>query len=90
MADSQILFRLICVENPSHPIYSDSIDTLFCLVLFAVYRVNRSGLRKRGAERKSDPQHTVYGLNAHQFFGLGIPFVRHAIELLPVDLYVSA
>lgn len=74
------------MENPSHPIYSDSIDTLFFIVLFAVYRVNRSGLLRRGAERRSDPQHAVYGLNAHQFFGLGIPFVRHAIELLPVAL----
>ena len=88
MEESQLLFRLVCMDNPSHPIYSDSIQTLYFIVLFAVNRINRSGLLKRGAERRSDAQHAVYGLNAHQFFGLGIPFVRHAIELLPVPRHL--
>jgi hypothetical protein len=75
-AGTQIVFRVVCMDNPQCPMYSQSIYTAYDIIRLCVFANERFADGRRSIEN-------VYGLNAHQFFGIGLPFVRRAIELVP-------
>jgi hypothetical protein len=75
-------------DTPHLYLYSRSIDLIYETIMSAV-RSQRSaafearGLRSSFVPRKSSYSSPSYGMNALQFFGLALPVVRQAIEMIP-------
>ena len=64
--------------RPGGIILARDIDVAYATITSAVRRIN-----KRAPNVVPRKHHCTYGLNACQFFGLGIPGVKRAIELMP-------
>ena len=72
------LFKVTAADDRDHPLLSRSAEDLYATIVAAV--------RECCAAHAPAPRASaagVYGLNAFQFFGLALPLVRHAIELIP-------
>jgi hypothetical protein len=69
-------------------LYSRSIDRIYETIMAAVRSLHSAAFEARGlsstfVSRKSSNMSPSYGLNALQFFGLALPVVRQAIEMIP-------
>lgn len=71
------VFRVISSDTPCNVIVTRSIEEAYNTIIDGVHRVNGHAFNRRRSHAG------VYGLNAFQFFGLTVPFIREAIELLP-------
>lgn len=71
------VFRVISSDTPCNVIVTRCIEEAYKTIIDGVYRINGHGFNRRRSHVG------VYGLNAYQFFGLTVPFIREAIELLP-------
>ena len=92
--DRQVVFRMVSMDNPNYAIYSSDIYILYDVFRWAAYRTNSSdrwcdqGQSKGKVSKDSrvwrerKDARGVFGLNAHQFFGIGVPVVRQAIEFM--------
>lgn len=75
------VFRIVAVDSPEEPIFTLSIELAYTIIADKVQQLN--------SELRSHQKHCLrksmksYGLNGHQFFGIGLPFVRRAIEFIP-------
>lgn len=61
------------------PMYTLSLDEAYNTIVARVLSLRV----KTDASFRLREKYNAYGLNAHQFFGLSLPFARHAIERLP-------
>eukprot|EP01038_Epipyxis_sp_PR26KG_P012769 gene12769-17121_t len=75
------LFRVVAMDQPNYPIFSRSLDTAYNIIISKVKQVNK--LHNQSSQRKSS---SAFGLNSHHFFGIGISFVREAIESVPSSI----
>lgn len=81
------IFRIVALDNASAPVFTHSLEQAFQLVAQGVQDCNR---HHNGAFSRCKLNRTrtadSFGFSAHQFCGLGLPFVRKAIEMLPESL----
>jgi hypothetical protein len=73
------IFRVVALDNATQPIFSYSVEFAFRTVINRVRAVNQ--YTPLAADNIG-----VNILTAHQFFGLGAPFVRKGTEMLPESM----
>lgn len=73
------IFRVIIADNPDIVILSRSLEDIYSIILSGVRSINHVQLSTITIRQTYES----YGLSAGHFFGLSLPFVRHAIELRP-------
>lgn len=73
------VFRVVAADQPDRPMLARTMDELFYAIRSGAMERNRAVWEKMKlrSELKS------FGLNAAQFFGLGLEAVREAVEYLP-------
>lgn len=64
----------------SPPLYTRSLEEAFALIISHVVLWQQSSLISHRVRKHYGKS---YGLDPHQFFGIGLPCVRHAIERIP-------
>ena len=79
------VFRVSALDNPEKVIVTRSLEQAYRRIIKAVQRVNAPYMTQKGRSHMFAPRKTrdSFGLNAYHFFGLGLPFVKRAIELTP-------
>ena len=79
------VFRVSALDSPEKVIITRSMEKAYKRIIKAVQRVNAPYMMQKGVSHLFSPRKTrdTYGLNAPQFFGLGLSFVKRAIELTP-------
>jgi hypothetical protein len=80
------VFRVVAMDDASQPIFSYSVAHAFQTVVERVQACNREHAAFSAKGTASSAASGSYGFTPHQFFGLGAPFVRKAIELFPESL----
>jgi hypothetical protein len=94
-AKQRPVFRIIIGDNANHVILCPNIEIAFQIILAAVHNVNSHYLRgmvKRSAVGNSVSTKSAAllgSLTAAQFFGVGLPHIKHAIELRPESVSCS-
>jgi hypothetical protein len=85
------IYRIQCfdrstAESPSlPPIYAGSLEEALAVIISKVVILQRTALPLH-VTRKYLSSAPCFGLAPSTFFGLGLPFVRHAIERIPETL----
>jgi hypothetical protein len=70
------VFRLVSMENPQAPLLlARTVEELFAMLITLVKQIMPESYRRH--------QFDSYCLDPHQFFGIGLPCVRQAIEFMP-------
>jgi histone-lysine N-methyltransferase SETD1 len=79
------IFRVAALDSLESPLFAKSVDQLYAFLLRKI--------RDCSADFKSNILHIQprksnhsYNLTSHQFFGLGLPFVQEAIEMIPESI----
>jgi len=94
------LFRVTAMDEPTRPMFARSVNTVFQRIRRRVMACNHarwnmsSSITTRTSSLSvavavTDVAAVSYGHTAHQFFGLGLPFVRKAIEYIPDTLSIT-
>lgn len=76
------IFRVVALDCMDSPIFGKTVSQLHRHVLHRVAEVNQSS----HLARKVRQSYHSYNLTPHQFFGLGLPCVTEAIELIPSSI----
>jgi hypothetical protein len=81
------IFRVVALDDCNKPLFSKSIKALFNIIFWEskicsqnIDNLNESKYKNKCVNRRDMES---FNLNAHQFFGIGLPFVRKAIEFIP-------
>lgn len=80
------VFRILAMDDPTHPIFSYSVSQAFKTVVKRVHDCNMQHSKVFARCILNRQHNETYGFTPHQFFGVGLPFVRKAIEMLPETL----
>jgi hypothetical protein len=86
------IFRVTSLDALDQPIFSKNLDQLYqCLIqqISTCFQTNNSSSSSSSFSsypRQSRRSNFSYNLTSHQFFGLGLPFVQEAIEMIPESI----
>lgn len=78
------IFRVVPLDSLDFPIFAKSVTQLHSYILERVYSCFE-GFYQTIGHKKRQSSHS-YNLTPHQFFGLGLPFVQEAIEMIPESI----
>lgn len=79
------IFRVVCLDAVDRPIFSRSVEDLYHYLWNRLLQLRDSSPNSQSVATRSRRRSSFdsYNLTAHQFFGLGLPFVQEAIEAIP-------
>ena len=92
-SEDKPIFRVLIGDDPHRFILARTIEDAYDAIVYFTRACNNqvlSNFMTRGGNNDAEEGGRcvgTYGLNASHFFGLGLPFVRHAIELKLESIY---
>lgn len=85
----QPVFRVVAMDNPTRPIFARSLEDIHEIIMKNVEKCFSQYYSKHGfahTMRLGRSGEYPFGVSPHQFFGIGLPVVRLAIESMPASV----